>query len=196
MSCGPRGASPGEIAATGVFNDRLAGLRVIRSRNGPQRRHPSPAREARERCRSPRQAADQGPCARRIKRVRTTGHTDNLPAMAHRTHLGMHERTSWSLPVSLDRLDLRAWPDERVTSAVSRAGRRARVDGGHLDNGRTWRCRSRPCRAIGPAAAGGAAGQGNRVDGQGNRSRPRRPWPRVLLSMARASLRIPRCTDA
>ena len=34
-----RGA-PGEIAATGVFNDRLAGLRVIRSRNGPQRRHP------------------------------------------------------------------------------------------------------------------------------------------------------------
>jgi hypothetical protein len=196
MSCGPRGGAPGEIAATGVCNDRFAGLRVSRSRNGPQRRHPSPAREARERCRSPRQAAAQGPRARRIKRVRTTGHTDSLPAMAHHRHIN-HERTSWSLPVSLDRLDLRAWPDERVTPAVSRAGRRERVDGGHLDNGRTWRCRSRPCRATGPAAAGGAAGQRNRVDGQGNRSRPRRPWPRVFPVRGPCEFsRIPRCTDA
>ena len=35
----------------------------IRSRNGPQQRHPSPAREVPERRRSPRQAADR-PCAR------------------------------------------------------------------------------------------------------------------------------------
>ncbi len=108
--------------------------------------------------------------------------------------------------MSLDRLDLRAWSDGRVKPAVSRAGRQARVDGGHLDDGRAWRCRSRLCqpsvlrgsavvrrpaslsghgaRWRGAGRRGRAAAQGNRVDGQRNRSRPAVrgrafscPWP-------------------
>jgi hypothetical protein len=52
------------------------------------------------------------------------------------------------------------------------AGRRSGCRRAPLDNGRIWRRRSRPCHAIGPAAAEVAAEQGNRVDGQRNRSRP------------------------
>jgi hypothetical protein len=34
----------------------------------------------------------EDPALARVKRARTTGHTDSPPAMAQRTHLGMSER--------------------------------------------------------------------------------------------------------
>ena len=87
---------------------------------------------------------------------------------------------------------VRTHPRATVRTAAIRtpriAGRRSGRRRAPLDNGHTWRRRSRPCHAIGPAAAEVAAEQGNRLDGQRNRSRPCRPWPRVLLSAARASL--------
>ena len=103
--------------------------------------------------------------------ARFGGWADKVPA---------HERTLRSALVSLDRLDLRAWSDGRVKPAVSRAGRQARVDGGHLDDGRAWRCRSRLCQ---PSVLRGSAvvrrpaslsGHGARWRGAGRRGRGRR----------------------
>jgi hypothetical protein len=67
---------------------------------------------------------------------------------------------------------------------------RSKIESAYWPAVSSWRQAARLYSLISPFRMDfrGAAGQGNRVDGQ---LPPRRPWPRVLLSVARASLRGP-----